>query len=163
MSGRRPTPADARFAEKCVPRDSGCIEWTGGTTMNGYGLFYADGQMRPAHRWAYERMYGPLAPNLDCCHHCDNKACVNVEHLFSGTRRENMQDAVRKGRTSRGRPRPSMQGSNHHHAVLRDIEVMFIRKLHEEGVQMRALSDEFGVSFQSISRIVRRISWSHIA
>lgn len=162
MSGRVPTTPAARFAEKCKPAESGdCIEWTAGGTGNGYGLFYVDGQMRPAHRWAFEQVHGKQAPEIDVCHSCDNRKCVNLAHLFAGTRQENMQDAKAKGRTRKG-PRPAMQGAMHHNADLTELEVITIRKLHDEGVKKRALSDEFGVSFQSISRIVRRISWSHV-
>ena len=144
-----------------MPDERGCRLWTGGTTPNGYGLFYADGQMRPAHRWQFEQANGKQPRNIDVCHECDVKLCVSLTHLFAGTRKENMADAVRKGRTRRG-PRPSMQGSNHHSATLTEGQVQAIRKRHDDGVKKRALSNEFSVSFQSISRIVRRISWSHV-
>jgi hypothetical protein len=151
-----------RFDEKVGPADeNGCCLWLGGTTKNGYGLFYADGGMRPAHRWLFEQVYGKQPPNIDVCHKCDVRLCVNLAHLFAGTRTENMQDAVRKGRTGRG-PRPSMQGSNHHQATLNAEQVQAIRKRHNEGTRKRALATEYGVSFTSISRIVRRLSWSHI-
>jgi HNH endonuclease len=162
--GDNATPRE-RFDEKVGPPDeNGCTLWLAGTHANGpraYGLFYARGQMRPAHRWIYEETYGEQPAHIDVCHRCDVRLCVNLDHLFAGTRQDNMDDAVRKGRTARG-PRQSMQGSNHPGSTLSDEQVKAIRKRHDEGAKKRALSEEYGVSFQSISRIVRRISWSHI-
>ena len=120
--------------------------------------------MMTAHRWVYEFAYGvTLAPDVDACHSCDNPVCVNVNHIFPGTRKENMDDMVSKGRSSRGKARPTMQGASHPNACLDEEQVRDIRSRHGSGESKRALSDAFGVSFQSISRIVRRISWSHIA
>ena len=162
MAGRAPTTARARFDEKCNPAESGCIEWTGGVTQpgpKGYGLFYADGQMRPAHRWNYEDANGKQPAHIDVCHKCDNRKCINLDHLFAGTRQENMDDAVRKGRTSHATRK---RGQEHGRAVLTDADVLKLREWHRVGWPMRILSDTFGVSFQSIHRIVNRKSWSHL-
>jgi hypothetical protein len=160
--GDEATPQE-RFDEKVGPPDeNGCRLWLGGTTQKGpkaYGLFYARGQMRPAHRWIYEETHGEQPAGIDVCHKCDVRLCVNLDHLFAGTRTDNMQDAVRKGRTSHV---ARTQGEKHPMAVLTEVQVLEIRKHHEEGTTKRALSEEYGVSFQSISRIVRRISWSHL-
>jgi hypothetical protein len=142
------------------PNENGCRLWTGGQTPNGYGLFYADGQMRPAHRWALEQANGPLGKGIDACHRCDVKLCVELAHLFPGTRKQNMQDAKSKGRL--GGPRPSMQGDKHPRAVLTEPQVLAMRSAFASGQSMRSLSDEFGVTFQSVSRIVRNLSWRHL-
>lgn len=159
MAGRIPTTADVRFAEKCRPRESGCVEWTGGTTTKGYGLFHFDGRMRPAHRWAYEQAHGPVGAEIDVCHHCDNPRCVNLDHLFAGTRLDNMRDAKAKGRTSR---KPRNVGESHPRASLKTKDVLQMREWHAAGWPMRHLSDTFGVSFAQVSRIVHRLSWAHI-
>jgi hypothetical protein len=119
MSGRPPESACNRFAEKCEPRASGCIEWTGGT-IKGYGAFHVGprkgGRMWIAHRWLYEQVYGTQSADIDVCHTCDNRRCVNIDHMFAGTRKENMEDAKRKGRL--GGPRKSKGQSEKRFAEL---------------------------------------------
>jgi hypothetical protein len=121
-------------------------------------LFYADGQMRPAHRWAYERVYGKQAPDIDVCHSCDNRKCVNLTHLFAGTRKENMQDAARKGRTDR---RHKPKGEDHWAAKFSNEEVRLIRQLWSEGADINALAKQRGVRSYVIERIVKRVSYKH--
>lgn len=149
-----------RFAEKCgAPTESGCVEWQGGTHAKGprgYGLFWADGQMRTAHRWIFEQAHGKQPRGIDVCHTCDNRKCVNLAHLFAGTRKQNMQDAVRKGRTSHV---ARTKGETHPMAVLNQSKVAEIKARRASGETLSVLADEFGVSMAQISRIARNQSW----
>lgn len=81
-----------------------CIVWTGAKQSRGYGYRTIKGKNVLAHRQAYEDAYGPIPPGLVIMHMCDNRPCVNPEHLKAGTQAENLQDMRDKGR-ARSRPK----------------------------------------------------------
>jgi hypothetical protein len=78
-------------------RSSGCWEWTGSSSA-GYGNATFDGKRISSHRLAWILTYGPIPEGIYVCHHCDNAYCINPEHLFLGTAKDNAQDSVKKGR-----------------------------------------------------------------
>lgn len=94
---QRPT-ADERFAQLAQPMPSGCVAWTGRVGPNGYGYFTVDGLNTAAHRFAWERVNGPIPADRVVDHSCHNRACVNVAHLRLATVAQN--DANRAGTTS---------------------------------------------------------------
>ena len=82
-----------RFMEfVSINSKNGCWEWDGVIRM-GYGRFSKDGRMQTAHRVSWEIHHGPILGYL-VLHKCDNKCCVNPEHLFLGTQRDNVRDMV---------------------------------------------------------------------
>lgn len=90
-----------------VDPSTGCHLWTGFACKAGYGRFRMPGSkgksapVKLAHRYAYERAYGPIPHGMNVCHRCDTPRCVNPDHLFLGTQKDNLRDMREKGR-SRG-------------------------------------------------------------
>lgn len=86
-----------------VKYSNDCWDWVGATSKAGYGVYaiYNKETKKPntfyAHRLSYEYFVGPLG-KLCCCHHCDNRKCINPFHLFKGTHSDNLKDCVSKGR-----------------------------------------------------------------
>lgn len=77
-----------------TPEDP-CIEWLGRKDRDGYGV---DPWEWRAHRMAWFIFNGPIPPGMCVCHSCDNRACINVNHLWVGSQLENARDMYAKGR-----------------------------------------------------------------
>jgi len=136
----------ARFFAFVDVTPGGCWRYSGSHDTGGYGMFWFEGKHHKAHRLSYRHFVGEINDGLDVCHSCDVRDCIRPDHLWTGTRLENMQDASRKCRSANAR--------------LTMNEVREIRQLYEAGgVSQRSLARQYGVGQQTISRIVRRERW----
>lgn len=86
-----------RFMRYALPEpNSGCWLWTA-STFGGYGQFgMGHGHVVGAHRAAWLLLRGPIPDDLFVLHKCDVKVCVNPDHLFLGTNKDNLDDFVAK-------------------------------------------------------------------
>lgn len=92
---------EARFGRKVKVLESGCHIWQGHRTHDGYGRFHVGGKDIYAHRFAYERMHGPIPAGMQCDHVCNVRCCVNPQHLQAVTALQNVTLArVRAGSAS---------------------------------------------------------------
>lgn len=136
---------------RCEKKPSGCWEWPG-SLVKGYGVATLLGRAVRAHRIALMLALGrPLTAEEQACHHCDNRKCVNPDHLFAGTNRDNVADMMAKGRVARG----ARQGL----AVITEDAA---REIIGSSLTQRALAKKFGVTQNAIHRIQNGSNWTHI-
>lgn len=86
-----------RFLSK-VNKTENCWEWRGAKRSRDYGNFNLNGKPTLAHRVSYELFIGKIPKDILVCHRCDNQSCVNPNHLFLGTQKDNVRDCLNKGR-----------------------------------------------------------------
>lgn len=127
-----------------------CVLWTGAPNNSGYGVKYVlgSGKARPkyigVHRDALQvRLRRLVREGFDACHHCDVKLCIQPEHLYEGTRAENMRDVLERGHC--GRP-----------PVLTEDQKAYVRSMAGQKFQ-RVLAEELGVSQMTISNVMRGV------
>lgn len=156
---RMDADAKIRFWSKVDKSNlNGCWIWIGGRNEQGYGIFYPE-HSHPvrAHRVSFFIKNLELNDDLQVCHTCDNPPCVNPDHLFQGTAKENAADRDRKGR------RIPPRGNQCWQAKLTPESIIQIREQYEKKkTTHRALAKQFGVTKYSITRLLSGDSWKHI-
>lgn len=149
-----PTDVDRFLSHVYLNKDKpeACWTWMGANKGNGYGHT----KYGPAHRRSYELFVGAIPNGMDVCHKCDNRACVNPAHLFIGTRKDNMQDAKRKGRLATGESIKAKRGEASRLAKLKWSDVNAIRV---STAASSELAVEFGTDVSNIRLIRRNKTW----
>jgi len=154
----------ARFWSR-VEKGESCWLWTGTRNRHGYGIIthgYPNILFSAlAHRISYALTYGEFANGWKVCHTCDTPACVNSAHLFLGTQGDNTQDMIAKGRGTDGSM--AAKGERQHSAKLTESIVCDIRRRSADGETQPSIAAVVGVHQATISKIVLRKTWRHIA
>ena len=131
----------------------GCWLWKGGSKgKTGYGSFWFKGKSGTAHQASYDHWNGKVPQGLQIDHLCRNRKCVNPAHLYLGTQKDNLADAVKIGRIG-------IFGEKNGAAKLRVSDIPIIRKSAQDGCVHKIIAERFGVCRQTIDQIIRGETW----
>ena len=154
-----------RFMAKVAKSETGCWLWTGFVGTSGYGAVRVNGKTERAHRIAYQLFVGQIteiagADIRGTCviHKCDNRVCVNPEHLLLGTHQDNMTDKASKGRVV-SHP---LLGEKHQNSKLTSDDIIDVRCLNSYGLKMQQIAESFGVTRATIHRVLDGTTWNHV-
>lgn len=144
----------ARFWAKVdVKSNNECWNWTASKNGDGYGTFGIKGNIRGAHRIAYEDTFGKLGPGLVVRHKCDNRACCNPAHMERGTQLDNIRDRCERGRSNR--PKGSRNGRT-------NLTEDQVREIRLDTRPQKIISVDYSISASAVSAIKRGKSWTHV-
>lgn len=137
----------------------GCWVWTASQKERGYGQYFIKGKMHRAHRLAWTLCGKELpARPLELAHRCDNRLCVNPEHLFVATHEENMADCYAKGRQAKG--------AKIHFATLTEEQVRYIKANYIKTSPRKGngsqIARHLGINPGTVHAIGSGRSWKHI-
>lgn len=137
----------------------GCYEVISHKPGNhGYPLVSYKGKSQPAHRKVYEEMFAEIPKGFLVRHKCDNRICVNPEHLELGTFEDNMNDKVERGRQAKGEGNASSK--------LKEWQVKEIKwSLREKRLlseKVKYLAEKYNISISTVNDIYYRKTWKHI-
>lgn len=139
-----------------------CWEWQASLDTGGYGRFGIRGFCKSstwerAHRVSWSLTHGGIEDGMWVLHHCDNRKCVNPDHLYLGDVKDNSRDMV-----VRGRARGPVGEANHHNKLTAE-QVAEIRAAAPEGKfswgQRKALAERYGVTGMTIFHIATGRTW----
>lgn len=135
-----------------------CWEWVGYHNNRGYGNIGLFGTYHLAHRLVYQCYNGSIGSNICVLHHCDNPKCVNPEHLFLGTRKDNINDMVNKHRQN------SQKGSKHCNAKLteNDVVEMMVGTITGKYNKISDIVRSYNVSEVIIRKIFKGLLWKQV-
>jgi len=149
---------------------SECILWDKAVSNTGYGQKWYQGRMIGAHRYVYIKTFGSIPNGLMVLHRCDVKRCVNPEHLYLGTVKDNAKDAIERGQIATGtrhgaytKPHSRRRGTKNPNSKLTTEQIEEIRALFKpKHWTLQQAASRYGVSISTISRVVRGDSYQLI-
>ena len=138
-----------------VDTSGDCWNWIRGKDSDGYGNAWHNGKSWKAHRLSWSLVKGDIPNGLCVCHRCDNRSCVNPDHLFLATSQENTADRNRKGRQA--------IGDNMKRSKLNPDKVRKMRKLYSDGLfTFKKIAEMYGVCAATAREAIRGTGWKHV-
>lgn len=136
------------------PNESGCLQWPWAKDEKGYGRVQdaRDRRIKSVHRLVWEAFNGP--PKGQILHTCDNKTCANIEHLYDGTHKDNVNDALTRRRYK--------EGSAHYLSLFTQEQVIEILYWAAGGQTASALARKFGGDRKTICAILEGRTWKSV-
>ena len=141
-----------KFWEKVIKTET-CWEWTGTITPQGYGYVSFNQKMVSAHRVAFELEIGKIPDDMYVLHSCDNRKCVNPEHLRAGTAQDNVDDMKERNRS------PDRRGEANGRTILSEKDILDIRS---SQLKTSELMIKYNLGRTAIRDIVNKRSWKHL-
>jgi hypothetical protein len=154
LSGRRDQATrkmpdlNERFWSKVVKSPTGCWTWTGAHGGDGYPTMCYYGRHRRISRLMWASVNGEIAPGALICHKCNNRGCVNPDHLYQGTIASNNRDLMVSDKAP--------VGMKHGKAKFTDAQIL---EIYNAPGTDKELSKRFGIPTQYVSKIKRRVVW----
>ena len=146
-----------------------CWIWKGMIQLGkrgGYGHLVVNGKIKKSHRISWELQHGRIPDGLQVLHRCDIRACVNPNHLFLGTNKDNVDDKIAKGRHLRGeeasRYSNPKRGEEQANAKFSDEKVLEMRKLYQSGLSIKEIATMIGERQNVVNMIVHGRRWAHL-
>ncbi|RFB07641.1 HNH endonuclease [Bacillus sp. OE] len=125
------------------------------TSSNGYFGLTKNRKRYSMHRFIYEEMFGEIPEGLVVMHKCDNKKCINPEHMELGTIADNTKDASKRNLIPKG--------SSHHNSKLTEDVVREIKRRLRDGETPKSLSEKYNTSYIGVIKIKNGKSWKHVS
>lgn len=143
---RRATVIDADFfRSRTQANDRGCWIWQGSAQVQGNDR-RARWNGGYAYRESYSFFVGEIPPGAQINHHCDDGMCVNPDHLYAGTQRQNVDDMHRR---DRGFVPEAPRGESHYLAYPEQV-VDEVRRRYSAGETQKAIAADLGLSLGSV-------------
>jgi predicted XRE-type DNA-binding protein len=138
--------------------DNECWEWTASLSRLGYGMVRYNDKTKYTHRLSFIIHHNrEIEDGKHILHSCDNRKCVNPNHLREGTHQENMGDKMERGRHNNGPPRLGEKHPNH--KLTWEIVETIKRRFNEETITHKQLAEEYGVGRATVSDILKGRTW----